>query len=133
MSTDPSCESVAVQAVSPSEPPLPELVIDQEIQLDQICPRLIDELEWLSPYGTDNPPPLFMARDVKVTKAAIVGQRHRRMVLCQPDQCSPPIGAIQFNLTHDTPRAESFERLAFRLQWNRFRGVREVQIIVEGY
>ena len=121
----------AVEEMTPSGDTGPELQIDQEIQLDQICPQLIDELEWLSPFGNANPAPLFMAREVKVTRAAIVGQRHRRMMLCQPNQCSPPIGAIQFNLEKGNPPVDAFEKLAFRLQWNRYRGAKEIQMIVE--
>lgn len=123
----------AVAELMPLATPRPELRIDSQLELDQICPQLLDELETLAPFGAGNPPPLFMARNVRVTTAAIVGQRHRRMVLCQPDQCSPPIGAIQFNITTDTPRAQSFERLAFRLQWNRYRGDKEIQMIVEAF
>ncbi|MCJ8501720.1 single-stranded-DNA-specific exonuclease RecJ [Desulfatitalea alkaliphila] len=123
----------AVAEQLPAHDPAPELRIDSLITLDQISPQLLDELESLAPFGTDNPSPLFMARDVRVTTAAIVGQRHRRMVLCQPDQCTPPIGAMHFNITSDTPRAQSFEQLAFRLQWNRFRGAKEIQMIVEGF
>lgn len=121
----------AVEELTPSQATGPELTIDQEIRLDQICPQLIDELESLAPFGNENPAPLFMAREVRVTTAAIVGRRHRRMMLCQPDQCSPPIGAIQFNLEQDDPRAEAFEKLAFRLQWNRYGGKKEIQMIVE--
>ena len=123
----------AVAEMTPPDEAGPQLTIDHELQLDQICPQLIDELEWLSPFGTENPPPLFMARGVKVTRAAIIGQRHRRMQLCQPDQCSPPIGAIEFNLAQDAPRLEAFERLAFRLQWNRYKGEKEIQMIIEAY
>jgi single-stranded-DNA-specific exonuclease len=123
----------AVEEMTPSQGIGPELTIDHELQLDQICPQLIDELEWLSPFGTENPAPLFMAREVKVTRAAIVGQRHRRMQLCQANQCSPPIGAIEFNLSQEAPRAEAFEQLAFRLQWNRYRGEKEIQMVIEAY
>lgn len=123
----------AVAEQQPTTLHIPELRIDSLIELDQICPQLLDELENLAPFGTDNPSPLFMARDVRVTTAGIVGQRHRRMVLCQPNQCTPPIGAMHFNITPDTPRAQSFERLAFRLQWNRYRGNKEIQMIVEAF
>lgn len=109
----------------------PQLEIDSELDLEQISAQLMDELESLSPFGNGNPPPIFMARDVRVTTAAIVGRNHRRMVLCQPNQGTPPISAIQFNLAPDSPRAHSFERLAFRLQWNRYRGDREIQMVVE--
>lgn len=128
-----SAFETAVAEMTPSDEAGPQLTIDHELQLDQICPQLIDELEWLSPFGTENPPPLFMAREVKVTRAAIIGQRHRRMQLCQPDQCSPPIGAIEFNLAQDSPRLEAFEQLAFRLQWNRYKGEKEIQMIIEAY
>ncbi len=110
---------------------IPQLEIDSEIELGQICPQLIDELESLAPFGTGNPPPLFVARDVRVTTAAMVAQRHRRMALCQPHQCTPPIAAIQFNIAPDTPRAEAYERIAFRLQWNRYQNDKKIQIIVE--
>jgi single-stranded-DNA-specific exonuclease len=109
----------------------PQLEIDGEIQLSEISPQLLDELEKLAPFGNGNPPPLFMSRDVRVISGAIVGRNHRRMTLCQPNQDKPPIAAIQFNLAVDNPRANSFDRIAFRLQWNRYKGDREIQIIVE--
>jgi len=109
----------------------PTLNIDCEIQFDDISPELIDELENLAPYGTDNAAPLFMAKWVQVKSAAIVGQRHRRMTLHQPHQTKEPLAAMHFNLMPDTPRAEFFDRLAFRLQWNRYRGTRQAQLVVE--
>lgn len=121
----------AVTEMVDTEQMTPQLEIDCELDLEQITPQLLDELEYLSPFGTDNPPPLFMARDVRVTAAAIVGGRHRRMQLCQPNHSTSPITAIQFNIEPDAPRASSFDRLAFRLQWNRYRGDRRMQIVVE--
>ena len=109
----------------------PQLEIDREIDFSEISPQLLDELENLAPFGNGNPPPLFMARDVRVTTAFIVGRNHRKMALCQPNQETLPITAIQFNLAPDSPRANSFDRLAFRLQWNRYRGDREIQMIIE--
>lgn len=110
---------------------LPELEIDCEINLDQVSGQLLDELERLSPFGMDNPQPVFAARDVRVLKAAIVGQRHRWMQVCQPHQSTAPMTAIQFNIEPDAPRAGSFERLAFRLQWNRYKNRKEMQLVVE--
>lgn len=109
----------------------PQIKIDSEIDLSEISPQLLNELEGLAPFGNGNPPPLFMAKDVRVTSAAIVGRNHRRMALCQPNQATPPISAIQFNLPPDSPRANCFDRLAFRLQWNRYKGDREIQMVVE--
>lgn len=122
----------AVAAMTQNAPVFPSLAIDSELGFDQICPQLVDELDHLSPFGTDNPTPIFMASDVRVTTAAIIGQRHRRMTVCQP-QISTPISAIEFNLAANTPRPAAYDRLAFRLQWNRFKNNREIQMIVEGY
>jgi len=107
------------------------LEIDSEIEFSQINPQLMDQLEDLEPFGTDNPPPVFIARHVHVTSAAMVGRCHRRMSLCQASDNTAPIDAIHFNMTPDTPRADSFERLAFRIQWNRYRGEKRIQLIVE--
>ena len=111
----------------------PPLVVDSEIKLNQINARLMSELENLEPFGTDNPPPLFAATDVQVDSATIIGKRHRRMTLHQEAGNSMPIEAIQFNLTPETPRAENFERIAFRLQWNHYKGNKRIQMVVEEF
>jgi single-stranded-DNA-specific exonuclease len=111
----------------------PRLEIDSFIQFDQIGPRLLDELNALEPFGSENPQPVFAARDVFVSSAAIVGKYHRRMSLWQPEDQRNCIDAIQFNLKPDTPRADRFEQLAFRLQWNQYRGKKRVQIVVEDF
>jgi single-stranded-DNA-specific exonuclease len=122
----------AVAQIAPDNHLSPKLEIDSEIQFDQISPRLLDELELLEPFGTENPAPVFFAKDVHVTSAAIVGHRHRRMSLCQSQTNSPPMDAIHFNLPKDAPKGDSFEQLAFRLQWNRFKGGKRIQLVVEG-
>jgi single-stranded-DNA-specific exonuclease len=105
--------------------------VDAEIRFDQINSQLVNDLERLEPFGESNPAPIFLSKNVRVTSAAIVGGRHRKMTLHQNGVHSAPIDAIQFNLKSDTPRADSFEQLAFRLQWNRHNGKRHIQIVVE--
>jgi single-stranded-DNA-specific exonuclease len=126
-----SAFDAAVSDLSPPEPLYPQLTIDGELRFEQITPELIGELERLEPFGTDNPAPLFMARDVHVSTACMVGQRHRRMALCQAHHSGQTVAAIQFNLAEDCPRAAFFERLAFRVQWNRYRGEKSIQLVVE--
>jgi single-stranded-DNA-specific exonuclease len=111
----------------------PCLEIDSEIEFNQISPKLMDELESLEPFGSDNPTPIFAARQVHVTSAGIVGKYHRRMSLRQSANSSGTIDAIHFNLKPDTPRVERFERLAFQLRWNQYRGKKRVQIVVEDF
>lgn len=120
----------SVVQLRPVDGPRP-ITIDAEIEFDQISPRLVTELEHLEPFGENNPAPTFLSRNVQVVSAAIVGQRHRKMTLQQSGNTSVPIDAIQFNLKSDAPRADSYDQLAFRLQWNRYNGRKCVQIVVE--
>ncbi len=121
----------AVMQLEPDRDAAAGLEIDSEIEFSQINSHLMAELEDMEPFGMDNPPPLFIARNVHVTSAAIVGRSHRRMSLCQASNGTVPIDAIQFNLPPGSPRADSFERLAFRIQWNRYRGENRIQLVVE--
>ena len=126
-----SAFETAVAQMVPDTDFSPRLEIDCEIRFAQINAELMNELERLEPFGIDNPAPVFLARNVHVTSASIVGQKHRRMCLCQPTDGVAPIDAIHFNLTPDTPKARCYESLAFRMQWNRYKGEKRIQLIVE--
>jgi len=110
----------------------PVLQIDAELDLASISDDLIDELEVLMPFGNGNPEPLFLARNVKVVNAKIVGRNHRRMVLRQlAGYQTATIPAIHFNVTDENAHKFHFDRMVFRLQWNRWNGKKTAQIVVE--
>jgi single-stranded-DNA-specific exonuclease len=108
------------------------LIVDQELKIAEISERLIDEIESLAPFGAGNPEPVFMSRNVRVASSKIVGDRHRRMVLMQAANSNPKkIGAIQFNADTDQPPRDAFDRIAFKIRWNRWRGTKTAQLIIE--
>ena len=110
----------------------PRLTVDTEIHFDDISAKLIDEIENLSPFGTDNPEPVFMAQNIKVVSSKIVGKNHRRMVLAHDVQPSgKPVPAIRFNATDNLLKETTFSRIAFRLRWNRWNGNKTVQLVIE--
>ena len=110
----------------------PEVIIDCELALSDISDALIDGIESLEPYGTGNPNPLFRADSLQVRKSQIVGNTHRRMLLSQPGRTGQrSIGAIQFNVDPDAALPDSFDRVAFRLQWNRWNGRKIAQMVIE--
>jgi len=122
----------AVREVSQPEDLIPQLKIDSELDFTAISPELIDEMESLVPFGAGNPEPLFIASDVQVASSKIVGKNHRRMILRQSFARSvPPLQAIQFNVEDRTVRQTRFEKMVFRLRWNRWNGKKTPQIIVE--
>ncbi len=110
----------------------PSLTIDTEIDFNAISTKLMDEIEQISPFGNQNPEPLFMARDVKVLSSKIVGQGHRKMVLTQGGEGNAKsINAIWFNADQKLIEKTAYARLAFRLRWNHWNNNRSIQIIVE--
>jgi single-stranded-DNA-specific exonuclease len=73
-----------------------------------------------------------MARNIKVLSSKIVGQHHRKMTLTQGDRRSAKsINAICFNAAKNLLSVTSFERLAFRLRWNRWNGNKSIQLVIE--
>lgn len=119
-----------------SDRPAPPLLIDCEINLNQIAPELIDKLESLRPFGTQNPEPLFMARQVFVISSDLVGGVHRRMTLGQNQSQTQTgrgthIAAIQFNIDPQKPPPELFQQIAFKIRWNRWRNKKTAQILIE--
>jgi single-stranded-DNA-specific exonuclease len=123
----------AVCEIMPSREIAPQLTIDSEIGFDEIDSRLLNDLEKLEPFGTNNPSPVFLARNVRVTSAYKVSRLHRRLVVCQDGRAETKLKAIHFNPEEDSARMTYFDQLAFRLQWNRYRGTKEIQLVVEGY
>jgi single-stranded-DNA-specific exonuclease len=111
---------------------VPRIYIDREIEFTDISEKLIDELESLAPFGAGNPEPIFMARNVTVASSKIVGENHRRMVLKQTSHsASKSVNAIHFNLDAGMPLKYSFDRIAFRVRWNRWNGIQAGQLIIE--
>lgn len=122
-------EAWASESVGP-EPPSKKIAIDCELNFQEVTETLINELERLMPFGEGNPEPLFLARNVQVSSSKIIGKHHRRMSLRQGNPSARAMNAIQFNV--DRSRlTDNFEQIAFRLRWNRWKGRKTAQIIIE--
>ena len=121
-----------VRAETAEKHPVAVVCVDYEIQFDAICDRIVDEIETLEPFGNGNPDPVFMARDVRVRDSKIVGKHHRRMDLFQAGIAGDKVfGAIQFNVNTRIQQPDAFEKIAFRLHWNRWNGRKSIQMFIE--
>jgi single-stranded-DNA-specific exonuclease len=121
----------AVAARSDAAALIPRLTIDCELYFEEIAARMVDEIERLQPFGSQNPPPLFMAQDIEVTSAQTIGQRHRRLKLRQRGGRRQSFNAIWFNVDPERPFHKSYRQIAFRLQWNRWNGSKTIQLLME--
>jgi len=124
--------AAAVQKLTRPDDFVPTITIDAEIRFDDISPELIDEIETLQPFGSGNREPLFMSKNIEIVSSKIVGGRHRRMMIKQSDSWTgQSFQAIHFNINPDEPAPESFDKIAFRLRWNRWNGNQNSQMIIE--
>jgi single-stranded-DNA-specific exonuclease len=112
---------------------LQTLLIDAELNFNDISDGLVNDLEYLAPFGEGNPEPIFISRNVKVLSSKIVGRNHRRMVLGQENKgrMGRPVNAIHFNIDTAAPFYENLDQIAYRLRWNRWNGKKTIQIIIE--
>jgi single-stranded-DNA-specific exonuclease len=72
---------IILAGVTPQEALVPERRIDGELAFDQLGEAAMNDLDRLEPYGTSNPEPTFLARNVRVRSRAVVGASHLKLLL----------------------------------------------------
>ncbi len=102
------------------------LYLDCSLIPGEITANLINEVDMLRPFGTDNPEPIFYCDDLKVQSSTLIGTKHRKMVL---EKSGSTVEAMQFNIkSHEIP--VFFKHIAFKLRINRFGKKKCPQIII---
>ena len=77
----------------------PEILIDAQIDLADISPKLMRILKQFAPFGPGNLSPVFMTDNLKDTGYAKgVGQDDKHLKLTATQYGNGPIGGIGFNL-----------------------------------
>jgi single-stranded-DNA-specific exonuclease len=108
-----------------------EIHSDGELAPDDMGIELADMLRNAGPWGQNFPEPVFDGQ-FKLLEQRIVGGKHLKMTLALAKN-APPIEAIAFNINIEcwpNHRAE-YINAAYRLDINEFRGIRQVQLLVE--
>jgi single-stranded-DNA-specific exonuclease len=65
---------------------IPLTVADEELMLDSLDIKWIDQLQALAPYGVGNPMPLFILHPATVTKVQCLGQQNNHLKLRVEDR-----------------------------------------------
>ena len=105
----------------------PVLRADLAIDLEAVDLQLVHWLDYLGPHGMGNPAPTFLARDVTLERAKVVGENHLKATLRQG---RASVDAIGFRLADEYPPervSEGRYDAAIRLERNEFRGSVRVQ------
>ncbi|MFP4668096.1 MAG: single-stranded-DNA-specific exonuclease RecJ [Desulfobacterales bacterium] len=121
-----------IKSICPDSAFVPCLEIDCTVSFDMISENLADELAVLEPFGEKNPEPLFAAQDVEVVFSKVIGERHLRLMLRQPEsKKKQTFPAVWFNVDPEKQVPRRLEQVAFRLRWNYYNGRKDIQLVVE--
>ena len=107
----------------------PILHVDTEVNLIDVVPRVIAELERLHPFGAGNPEPTLAVRNLTILDARVVGDGHLKLMVRQGR--SQPFDSIGFRLgaleRHGLTRLQPVD-LAFLPELNHWNGLDRVQL-----
>ncbi|MFW5908414.1 MAG: single-stranded-DNA-specific exonuclease RecJ [Desulfosalsimonas sp.] len=121
-----------IQSTCPDSVFAPELEIDCALSFDMISETLADELAGLEPFGEKNPEPIFTANNIEVVFSKIIGERHMRLMLRQPESTKKQaFQAVWFNIDPQKQIPRRLAQIAFRLRWNHYNGRKDIQLIIE--
>ena len=109
----------------------PTVSIDAHLPLSHVNAALMDSLERLGPFGQGNPHPLFMDMGIRINQSKAIGGGHRRMVLTAETGGKGNHPAIQFNVGSGPFVKKRFEKIAYRPQWNCWKGRKQLQLLIE--
>ncbi len=105
----------------------PTLVVDAEARLKDMTWDFQRELARLEPFGYDNPPPVFLCRDVRVKDSRIVGEKHLRLWLSDG---WATWDAIAFKQAHHASGLPHRVDVVFSLEVNNWNGQPRLQLHV---
>lgn len=120
--------SAYVMSTTQPEQRQPKLRVDAEITFDQLSLEFLADYELLQPFGNGNPQPIFMAREVHLSRPPVhMKNNHLRLNLRQGyhEQDAVYFGGGEIALP-DPPWD-----IAFTIDRNTFRGRTSLQIIMQ--
>ena len=108
---------------------------DAEIAPSAINIEFFEKVNLLAPFGSGNPEPRFVIRDVKLVNSKIVGEKHIKNVLVGSD--SSTLKTISFNTVETELGSYLLKKnikpfdIAGKLSLNEWRGQRNVEFIID--
>ena len=107
------------------------ILSDGELNLNEYSLEVAELIRESGPWGQSFPEPVFDGH-FKLLQQKIVGERHLKLIL-EPINGGPMLDAIMFNIDVRRWPDNSIKRanIAFKLDVNKFRGQKNVQLMIE--
>ena len=122
----------AARELTPVERLKPRLRVDAEINLSELNGKLVDDIAKLEPFGAGNPEPCLSAYGVTVANSRRVGQDGAHLKLSL-EQSGQRFDAIAFGKGEQIPNTGTQLDIAFRPEYNHFRGRVSVQLRIKDF
>ena len=108
---------------------------DVEIAPSAVNIEFFEKINILSPFGSGNPEPRFIIKDLKLVNSKIVAEKHIKIVLIGSD--STTLKAISFNSVETQLGSHLLQKniklfdIAGKLSLNEWRGQKNVEFIID--
>ena len=108
---------------------------DAEIAPSAVNMEFLEKINLLAPFGSGNPEPRFIIKNVKLVNAKIVGEKHIKTVLIGSDATT--LKAISFNAVETVLSSYLLKKnispfnIAGKLSLNEWRGQKNVEFIID--
>lgn len=113
---------------------IPEVEIDDELQLSQITQKFFRILKQFAPHGPGNMSPVFLTRGViDKNSARVVGRKHLKMIVSHPDEPGKSFNAIAFQQAHQFEAVSwgKYFDIVYQVEENEWNGTRTLQLNVK--
>ena len=104
--------------------------VDAEVGLVAFAPAAVSELDKLGPFGNAHPPPLFLVKAARVTRARVVGKGHLQLGL---NEAGCEMGAIAFSMGDRAPQVGAVIDVLVYAEMDTYRGTSRVQLRVRDF
>lgn len=109
---------------------LPKIYLDAELNFDWLSLDFLKSYELLQPFGSGNPQPVFLARDVYLSRPPMhLKNKHLRLFLRQGKAGLNEQSAMFFNGGERQLPDPPWD-IAFTIDRNTFRGVTSLQVVI---
>jgi len=102
----------------------PTIEVDVEVKPADVNLKMIKEIMGMEPFGSENPYPVFLCRNVKVVNKTILKDKHLKLKL------DNGIDAIGFNMVDMEKYADDKIDIVFKPSINEWNGLKQVQYII---
>lgn len=107
------------------------IMLDAELTFDLLSLDFLKSYELLQPFGSGNPQPVFLAREVHLTRPPMrLKNKHLRLFMRQENAGHIEQSAMFFNACDRTLPDPPWD-IAFTIDRNEFRGVTSLQMIIQ--